>query len=99
MQIKGRQKDIALEACEAAELDADIIFADSGQPEDLREIADLLNRKGLRDRVKIAFGGCVKIEDIERFKNLPVDILEIGRQIVDAPLLDLKLEVVKVKEA
>ncbi|MGW8302920.1 MAG: hypothetical protein ACWGNO_12660 [Desulfobacterales bacterium] len=99
VQIKGRQKDIALEACEAAELDADIIFADSGQPEDLREIADLLNRKGLRDRVKIAFGGCVKIEDIDRFKNLPVDILEIGRQIVDAPLLDLKLEVVEVKEA
>jgi nicotinate-nucleotide pyrophosphorylase (carboxylating) len=99
VQIKGRQKDIALEACEAAELDADIIFVDSGQPEDLREIADLLNRKGLRDRVKLAFGGSVKIEDIDRIKNLPVDILEIGRQIVDAPLLDLKLEVVEVKEA
>ena len=99
VQIKGRQKDIALEACEAAELDADIIFVDSGQPEDLREIADLLNRKGLRDRVKIAFGGSVKIEDIDRIKDLPVDILEIGRQIVDAPLLDLKLEVVEIKEA
>jgi nicotinate-nucleotide pyrophosphorylase (carboxylating) len=99
VQIKGRQNDIALEACEAAELDADIIFVDSGQPEDLREIADLLNRKNLRDRVKIAFGGSVKIEDIDRIKDLPVDILEIGRQIVDAPLLDLKLEVVEVKEA
>lgn len=99
VQIKGRQKDIALEACEAAELDADIIFVDSGQPEDLREIADLLNRKGLRDRVKIAFGGSVKIEDIDRIRDLPVDILEIGRQIVDAPLLDLKLEVVEIREA
>jgi nicotinate-nucleotide pyrophosphorylase (carboxylating) len=99
VQIKGKQKDIALEACEAAELDADIIFVDSGQPEDLREIADLLNRRGLRDRVKIAFGGSVKIEDIYRIKDLPVDILEIGRQIVDAPLLDFKLEVVEVKEA
>jgi nicotinate-nucleotide pyrophosphorylase (carboxylating) len=99
VQIKGRQKDIALEACEAAELSADIIFVDSGQPQDLREIADLLNRKCLRDRVKIAFGGSVKIKDIDRFKNLPVDILEIGRQIVDAPLLDLKLEIVDIKEA
>ena len=99
VQIKGRQKDIALEACDSAELDADIIFVDSGQPEDLREIADLLNRKGLRDRVKIAFGGSIKIEDIDRLKDLPVDILEIGRQIVDAPLLDLKLEVVEVKKA
>ena len=99
VQIKGRQKDIALEACEAAELSADIIFVDSGQPQDLREIADLLNRKGLRDKVKIAFGGSIKIKDIDRFKSLPVDILEIGRQIVDAPLLDLKLEVVEVTEA
>jgi nicotinate-nucleotide pyrophosphorylase (carboxylating) len=99
VQIKGRQKDIALEACEAAELNADIIYVDSGQPEDLRELTDLLNRKGLRDRVEIAFGGSVKIEDIDRLKDLPVDILEIGRQIVDAPLLDLKLEVVEIKEA
>jgi len=98
VQIKGRQKNIALEACEAAELHADIIYVDSGQPQDLRELADLLNRKGLRDKVKIAFGGSVKIEDIDRFKDLPVDILEIGRQIVDAPLLDLKLEVVEIKE-
>ena len=99
VQIKGRQKDIALEACEAAELNADILYVDSGQPEDLRELTDLLNRKSLRDRIKIAFGGSVKIEDIDRFKDLPVDILEIGRQIVDAPLLDLKLEVVEIKEA
>ena len=97
IQIKGRQKDIALEACEAAELGGDIIFVDNGQPQDLQKIADLLNRKGLRDRVRIAFGGSVKIEYIDRFKGLPVDILEIGRQIVDAPLLDLKLEVVEIK--
>ena len=98
VQIKGRQKNIALEGCEAAELNADIIFVDSGQPQDLRELAELLKRKGLRDRVKIAFGGSVKIEDIDRFRELPVDILEIGRQIVDAPLLDLKLEIVEIKE-
>ena len=47
VQIKGRQKDIALEACEAAELHADIIFVDSGQPENLREITDLLIRKSI----------------------------------------------------
>ncbi len=97
VQIKGRQKDIALEACEAAELNADIIYVDNGQPQDLRKLADMLNRKGLREKVKIAFGGSVKIEDIVRFRDLPVDILEIGRQIVDAPLMDLKLEVVEIK--
>jgi len=96
VQIKGRQKDIALEACEAAELNADIIYVDSGHPQDLQALADLLGREGLRDKVKIAFGGSVKIEDIDRFKDLPVDILEVGRPIVDAPLLDLKLEVVRI---
>ena len=99
VQIKGRQDDIALEAFEAAKLNADIVFVDSGHPEDLRGLADLLNRKGLRERVKIAFGGSVKIEDIDRFKILPVDILEIGRPIVDAPLLDLKLEVVEIRKS
>ena len=99
VQIKGRQKDIALEASEAAELGADIIYVDSGLPQDLQKLADLLNRRGLREKVKIAFGGSVKIDDIDRFKDLPVDILEIGRQIVDAPLLDLKLEVVKINGA
>jgi nicotinate-nucleotide pyrophosphorylase (carboxylating) len=99
VQIKGRQKDIALEACEAAELNADIVFVDSGKPEDLRLISESLRRKGFRDKVKIAFGGNVKIEDIDRFRELPVDILEIGRQIVDAPLLDLKLEVVEINGA
>jgi nicotinate-nucleotide pyrophosphorylase (carboxylating) len=99
VQIKGRQEDITMEACEAVELHADIIFVDSGRPEDLCPLAELLNRKGFRDKVKIAFGGSVKIEDIDRFRELPVDILEIGRQIVDAPLLDLKLEVVKINGA
>lgn len=99
VQVKGRQKDIAVEACEAARLKADIIYVDSGQPDDLRKLADVLNREGLRGRVKIAFGGNLKIEDIDRFRNMPVDILEVGRQIIDAPLLDLRLEVVEIKEA
>ena len=98
VQIKGRQKDIALEACEAAEHLADIIFVDSGKPEDLLKITESLKLKGFRDKVKIAFGGSVKIEDIDRLKELPLDMLEIGRQIVDAPLLDFRLDVVEIKE-
>jgi len=98
VQIKGRQRDIAKEACEAAEYHADIIYIDNGKPDDLHTVAIALNRRGLRDRVKIAFGGNVKIEDIDRLKTMPVDILEIGRQIIDAPLLDLRLEVVGINE-
>jgi len=57
-----------------------------------------LNQKGLRDELKIAFGNNVKIEDIDRLKKMDVDIIGIGREIVDAPLLDLRMEIVEIKE-
>jgi nicotinate-nucleotide pyrophosphorylase (carboxylating) len=98
VQIKGRQKDIAMESLEAAESKADIIYIDSGQPDDIQTVTAILNQKGLRDKVKIAFGNNVKIEDIDRLRNMDVDIIGIGREIVDAPLLDLRMEIVEIKE-
>ena len=98
VQINGSQTDIAMEACDAAEFKADIIFIDSGRTDDLITVVNVLNRKGLREKLRIAFGGNVKIEDIDWFKTTSVDILEIGRPIIDAPLLDLKLEVVEIRK-
>ena len=95
VQLKGFSGEITLEAHEAVEHGADIIFIDSGKHDDLRRVGKKLRQSGLRDRVKIAFGGGIRLEDIERLKNLDVDILDIGRQIVDAPLLDMRLEVVE----
>ena len=40
----------------------------------------------------------VNIKDIDRLKSMDVDILGIGRQIIDAPLLDLRMEIVEIKE-
>ena len=97
VQIKGSQVGIATEACEAADCNADIIFIDSGKPDDILTVANVLIRKGLRSKVRIAFGGNVKIEDIDGLKRMPLDILEIGRNIVDAPLLDLRLDVVEIR--
>jgi nicotinate-nucleotide pyrophosphorylase (carboxylating) len=89
--------DIVLEACEAAESGANIIFVDTGKPDDVRSIVERLRQKGLRDKVKIAFGGGVNLEAIDELKNLDIDILDIGREIVDAPLLDMRLEIIDVK--
>ena len=97
VQIKGEQIDIATEACEAADGNGDIIFIDSGKPEDILTLDSVLIQKGLRSKVKIAFGGKVKIEDIDGVKRMPLGILEIGRNIVDVPLLDLRLDVVGVR--
>ncbi len=94
VQVRGRYQDIVLEACEAAESGADTIFIDTGKPNDVRRVVERLRQLGLRNRVKIAFGGGVNLEGIDELKNLDIDLLDIGRQIVDAPLLDMKLEII-----
>jgi nicotinate-nucleotide pyrophosphorylase (carboxylating) len=94
IQIKGDRNDIAWEAIKAAQCRANIIFIDSGNHEDIKTVSMALDRNGLRANVKIAFGGNVKMADIETLKTMDVDILDIGKEIIDAPLLDMKMEVV-----
>lgn len=95
IQIRGVEKNIADEALEAARCLADIIFIDSGNHEDIKTVSMELGRNDLRGNVKIAFGGNVKIKDIDTLRPMDVDILDIGKEIIDAPLLDLKMEVVE----
>lgn len=96
VQIKGRYRDVASEACEAAECGADIVFVDTGETDDMAGVARKLVQRGLRSRVKLAFGGGVSIEKIGTLKTLDVDIVDVGRQIVDAPLLDMRMEIVEL---
>ena len=96
LQLKGHYQDIDLEACEAAENGADIIFIDTGQIIDIQKVTAKLNKEGKRSKVVIAFAGGVSLKDIHRLKSMDVDILDVGRAIVDAPLLDMRLEVEKI---
>lgn len=95
VQIIGAHNDIALEAGKAVEHGAGVVFIDSGLHDDLRRVGDGLREVGLRHKVKIAFGGGIRLEDIKALKALDVDVLDIGRQIVDAPLLDMHMEVIE----
>ena len=70
-----------------------ILFIDTGNVGDIDNVASRIRGVGRRDHVDIAFGGDIRIEDIEKLKSIDVDILDIGRAIIDAPLLDLKYEV------
>jgi nicotinate-nucleotide pyrophosphorylase (carboxylating) len=99
VQVKGRYADVAAEACQAAEHGADVVFVDTGRAEDVSRATEALARRGLRDRVLVAFGGGVALEDLDALKALDLDILDIGRQIVDAPLLDMRLEIVEERRA
>lgn len=93
VQVKGRYGDVAWEAREAAEHGADIVFIDTGKMADVPAVVDCLVGLGLRGVVKLAFGGGVALDDVDDLKALGVDILDVGRHIVDAPLLDLRLEI------
>jgi nicotinate-nucleotide pyrophosphorylase (carboxylating) len=94
-QLKGRFKDVVEEAGEAVEFGAHILHIDTGDMDDANRVVRELVRLGLRDRVDIAFSGSIQLEDVDELKRIDVDILDIGRQIVDAPLLDMRLEVVQ----
>jgi len=93
IQLKGKSKEIVSEAEEAVVAGADIVFIDTGRPKDVKTVMDRLVRLGVRGRIEVAFAGGVKIEDIPKLKALDVDYLCIGREILDAPLLDMKMEV------
>ncbi len=96
VQIKGRYQDLVSEACEAARSGADVIFIDTGRREDVKNVTDVFRQLDLRNQVKIAFGGGVSIDMIDELKTMDIDILDIGRPIVDAPLLDMRLEILEV---
>ena len=98
IQLKGRYDNIGEEARVAVEFGAAVLFIDTGKPSDVKTVVDELVRLGLRDNVRIAFGGNIKLEDIDELKSFDIDILDIGRQIVDAPLLDMRLEIVDIRD-
>jgi nicotinate-nucleotide pyrophosphorylase (carboxylating) len=97
-QLKGRLGSIVQEACEAVEFGADILHIDTGKTDDVDRVVRELVRLDLRKRVRIAFSGNIRLDDVDELKGMDVDILDVGRQIVDAPLLDMRLEVIEATD-
>jgi len=84
---------LASDACAAAAGGAQVVFVDTGQVGDLEQVAGVLRARGLRDKVELAFGGGVELADLDTLRTLDVDTVDVGRAIVDAPLLDMSLRV------
>lgn len=97
VQIRGETGDIGDEVGEAVLNGADVLMIDSGRVDDLKAASGELQRMGMREKVKLAFGGSIRIQDIPGFLNMDVDILDIGRAIIDAPMLDIRIDIVRVK--
>lgn len=93
VQLRGEGKNIAQETREAVQGGAHILMVDTGCREDLRSCLSELEAMGARQRMKVAFAGNVKLTDIPELTG-QADILCVGKEIVDARLLDWKLDVI-----
>jgi nicotinate-nucleotide pyrophosphorylase (carboxylating) len=93
VQLRGLVEDIATETRSAIELGAEILMVDSGRLDDLDLVARLVREAGRRDRTTIAFAGDIGMDEIAAIAAHDVDILDVGRAILDAPIVDIKFDV------
>jgi len=93
IQIRGETSAIAAEAVAAVEAGAGILMVDTGRLEDARAVSAALRDRDMRKRVRIAFSGGLRIKDLAALQAEDIDIVDIGRAIIDAPLLDMTLDV------
>lgn len=93
IQIKGRDAAVEEETRQAVEGGCDILMVDTGALPDLERCLRQLERMGCRERIQVAYAGGVRIDDIPALAQKGMDLLCIGKEIVDARLLDMKLDV------
>ncbi len=93
IQLRGLVEDIATETQAALAGGAAILMIDTGNVADLDTVAAIVQTAGKRKAVTIAFAGGIRLEDIDELCAHDVDILDIGRPIIDASLADCRLDV------
>ena len=92
-QLRGEAIDIVAEANLAVTTGADILMVDTGEIEEFRLVAVASEQGGWRQHVQLAFAGGVSINQLVELEALGADIVDVGRAILDAPLLDFGLDV------
>ncbi len=96
VQIRGRHASVLKEAMQAVGCGASIVFVDTGVQLDVMEVAYGLEREGLRKKVKVAFGGNIALKDLRKLKGQDIDIVDVGSEIADAPLLEMHMEILSI---
>ncbi len=92
IQVRGEEASIAEETRVACQAGAGVVMVDTGQAPDAVLALEIA---AAYPNVQIAFAGGIQHADIPSLANLGIHILDIGTAIVDAPLLDMKLDVVR----
>jgi nicotinate-nucleotide pyrophosphorylase (carboxylating) len=67
---------------------------DTGRIADLAAVHRALTAAGYRGGLRLAFGGGVTADDLVPAAEAGADAVDVGRAILDAPLLDLRMRVV-----
>jgi nicotinate-nucleotide pyrophosphorylase (carboxylating) len=86
---------LANESKVAVRYGANILMIDTGQKGDIATVSRTLRKAGLRSKVKLAYAGNIELHDIPKLHKEDIDMIDIGRAIIDAPLLDMRLEVIR----
>jgi nicotinate-nucleotide pyrophosphorylase (carboxylating) len=101
--LRGRSLDHGPVAVQVVNLDearcavsagCGIVMVDTGSLDDLSRIDDALRVDGTRERVRLAFAGGVTETDLVPVRAAGADIVDVGRAVLDAPLWDVRMEVV-----
>lgn len=98
VQIKGIDCSIEEETRQAVKGGADILMVDTGNPQDVKACRKQMAAMPQEKKRRVAFAGNVKIAQIPSLAEKGIDILCIGKEIVDAGLLDMKLNVLGAVE-
>lgn len=92
IQIHNTVDTVEEEVRQAVLYGADILMIDTGNDKDIDKCFDILNELNVSDKT-IAFAGNVKLDNIGYYREKGVNILCIGKEIIDVKMLDMKLDV------
>lgn len=94
IQLKSHGEKLAKESKVAVRYGASILMIDTGQKEDIATVSWTLHESGLRSKVKLVYAGNIELYDVPKLHKEDIDMIDIGHAIVNAPLLDMRLEII-----
>lgn len=93
VQLRGETASITEEAREAAAEGAAVLMVDTGRIVDLAAVARLAGSGRLGSQVQVAYAGSIGPASLDDAIEAGATILDVGRAILDAPMVDLRLDV------
>ncbi|KXA99279.1 hypothetical protein AKJ42_03445 [candidate division MSBL1 archaeon SCGC-AAA261C02] len=81
------------ETIEATEAGTDVVMLDNMSPEEIKEIIRELEESGLRDKVILEASGGVNPSNVKEYASTGVDIISSSYMTMQAPALDMSLEI------